>query len=132
MYDVDVAQLQVKIAVAGLYPTLVLQGSVQRQQFKSKDAPPLSIFNNTVQANLTISRPFVSTTAATIVGLIPRQVSFLQVRAIRTETIMGSLARHCHRESNMSFACESACMHSASLPSASRVLARDSACSKAA
>src|SRR5208282_3239000 len=31
LYDVDVAQLQVKIAEGGLYPTLALQGNVQKQ-----------------------------------------------------------------------------------------------------
>ncbi|MDB5576999.1 MAG: type secretion outer membrane protein TolC family [Bradyrhizobium sp.] len=53
MYDVDVAQLQVKIAEAGLYPTLVLQGSVQQQQFNSDDAR-LKLVNSTAQAKLTI------------------------------------------------------------------------------
>jgi outer membrane protein len=53
MYDVDVAQLQVKIAEAGLYPTLVLQGSVQQQQFNSSDST-LRLLNSTVQAKLTI------------------------------------------------------------------------------
>jgi len=53
MYDVDVAQLQVKIAEAGLYPTLVLQGSVQKQQFNSSDSS-INFFNSTGQAKLTI------------------------------------------------------------------------------
>jgi outer membrane protein len=53
MYDVDVAQLQVKIAEAGLYPTLALQGSVQQQQFISSDST-LKLLNSTVQAKLTI------------------------------------------------------------------------------
>jgi outer membrane protein len=53
MYDVDVAQLQVKIAEAGLYPTLALQGSVQQQRFSSSDST-LGILNSTVQAKLTI------------------------------------------------------------------------------
>src|SRR5258707_11045777 len=53
MYDVDVAQLQVKIAEAGLYPTLALQGSVQRQQFDSSDST-LKLLNSTVQAKLTV------------------------------------------------------------------------------
>jgi outer membrane protein len=53
MYDVDVAQLQVKIAEAGLYPTLALQGSVQQQQFNSSDST-LRLLNSTVQAKLTI------------------------------------------------------------------------------
>ena len=53
MYDVDVAQLQVRIAEAGLYPTLTLQGSAQLQQFNSSDAT-LRLFNSTVQARLTV------------------------------------------------------------------------------
>jgi outer membrane protein len=53
MYDVDVAQLQVRIAEAGLYPTLALQGSAQLQQFNSNDAT-LKLFNSTAQAKLTV------------------------------------------------------------------------------
>jgi outer membrane protein len=53
MYDVDVAQLQVRIAEAGLFPTLTLQGSAQQQNFNS-DVTPLRIFNGTVQAKLTV------------------------------------------------------------------------------
>jgi outer membrane protein len=53
MYDVDVAQLQVKIAEAGLYPTLVLQGSVQQQHFSS-NASTIRFFNSTAQATLTM------------------------------------------------------------------------------
>ena len=53
MYGVDVAQLQVKIAEAGLYPTLVLQGSAQQLQFSSNDTS-LRLFNSTVQARLTV------------------------------------------------------------------------------
>jgi outer membrane protein len=53
MYDVDVAQLQVKIAEAGLYPTLALQGSAQQQQFNSNDAT-FRLFNSTAQAKLTV------------------------------------------------------------------------------
>jgi outer membrane protein len=53
MHDVDVAQLQVRIAEAGLYPTLTLQGSAQLQQFNSNNAS-LRLFNNTVQARLTV------------------------------------------------------------------------------
>jgi outer membrane protein len=53
MYDVDVAQLQVRIAEAGLYPTLALQGSVQHQQFSSSDST-LKLLNSSVQARLTI------------------------------------------------------------------------------
>jgi outer membrane protein len=53
MYDVDVAQLQVKIAEAGLFPTLTLQGSAQQQQFKSNDSMT-RLFNGTVQAKLTV------------------------------------------------------------------------------
>ena len=53
MYDVDVAQLQVRIAEAGLYPTLTLQGSAQLQQLNSNDAT-LRLLNSTVQARLTV------------------------------------------------------------------------------
>jgi outer membrane protein len=53
MYDVDVAQLQVRIAEAGLYPTLTLQGSSQLQQLNSNDAT-LRLLNSTVQARLTV------------------------------------------------------------------------------
>jgi outer membrane protein len=53
MYDVDVAQLQVRIAEAGLYPTLTLQGSAQLQQFNANDAT-VRLINNTVQARLTV------------------------------------------------------------------------------
>jgi outer membrane protein len=53
MYDVDVAQLQVRIAEAGLYPTLTLQGSAQLQQLNSNDAT-LRLFNSTAQARLTV------------------------------------------------------------------------------
>jgi outer membrane protein len=53
MYDVDVAQLQVRIAEAGLYPTLTLQGSAQLQQFNANDAA-VRLINNTVQARLTV------------------------------------------------------------------------------
>jgi outer membrane protein len=53
MYDVDVAQLQVRIAEAGLYPTLTLQGSAQLQQFNANDAT-VKLINNTVQARLTV------------------------------------------------------------------------------
>lgn len=53
MYDVDVAQLQVRIAEAGLYPTLTLQGSAQLQQFNANDATA-RLVNNTVQARLTV------------------------------------------------------------------------------
>jgi outer membrane protein len=53
MYDVDVAQLQVRIAEAGLYPTLVLQGSAQLYQFNANDASA-RLFNSTVQARLTV------------------------------------------------------------------------------
>jgi outer membrane protein len=53
MYDVDVAQLQVRIAEAGLYPTLALQGSAQLQQFNSSVAT-LRLLNSTVQARLSV------------------------------------------------------------------------------
>src|SRR5258707_11729118 len=53
MYDVDVAQLQVRIAEAGLYPTLVLQGSAQLYQFNANDASA-RLFNSTVQARMTV------------------------------------------------------------------------------
>ena len=53
MYDVDVAHLHVKIAEAGLYPTLVLQGSAQRQQFES-NTTATRLFNGTLQAKLTV------------------------------------------------------------------------------
>jgi len=53
MYDVDVAQLQVRITEAGLYPTLTLQGSAQLQQLNANDAT-LRLFNSTVQARLTV------------------------------------------------------------------------------
>jgi outer membrane protein len=53
MHDVDVAQLQVRIAEAGLYPTLALQGSAQQQNFNSSDSP-LRLFNGTLQAKLTV------------------------------------------------------------------------------
>jgi outer membrane protein len=53
MFDVDVAQLQVKIAEAGLYPTLALQGSAQMQQFSGNDTT-LKLFNGTVQAKLSV------------------------------------------------------------------------------
>jgi outer membrane protein len=53
MYDVDVAQLQVRIAEAGLYPTLALQGSAQLLQFNSNDASA-RLFNSAVQAKLTV------------------------------------------------------------------------------
>jgi outer membrane protein len=53
MYDVDVAQLQVRIAEAGLYPTLALQGSAQLWQFNAADASA-RLVNSTVQAKLTV------------------------------------------------------------------------------
>jgi outer membrane protein len=53
MFDVDVAQLQVKIAEAGLYPTLALQGAAQMQQFSGSDTT-LNLFNSSVQAKLTV------------------------------------------------------------------------------
>jgi outer membrane protein len=53
MYDVDVALLQVKIAETGLYPTLVLQGSAQTQQFNSSDTA-FRLFNSTLQTRLTV------------------------------------------------------------------------------
>jgi outer membrane protein len=53
MYNVDVAQLQVKIAEAGLYPTLALFGSVQQQQFIGSDFD-LKILNSAVLTRLTV------------------------------------------------------------------------------
>jgi len=53
MYDVDVAQLQVKIAEAGLYPTLGLFGSVQQLQLSGSDFN-LKILNSAVLTRLTI------------------------------------------------------------------------------
>jgi outer membrane protein len=53
MYGVDVARLQVKIAEAGLYPTLALLASTQQQQFSSNDSTT-RLFNSTVQARLTV------------------------------------------------------------------------------
>jgi outer membrane protein len=53
MFDVDVAQLQVRIAEAGLYPTLALQGNAQVQQFYASDTN-LKLFNSSVQAKLTV------------------------------------------------------------------------------
>jgi outer membrane protein len=53
MYDVDVAQLQVKIAEAGLYPTLALQGGVQQLQLIGNDFT-LKLFNSAVQTRLTV------------------------------------------------------------------------------
>ena len=52
-YDVDVAQLQVKIAEAGLYPTLALQGSVQQLQLIGSEFT-LKLFNSAVQTRLTV------------------------------------------------------------------------------
>jgi outer membrane protein len=52
MYDVDVAQLQVRIAQAGLFPTLVLQGIAQKQQFTGNGT--LDLFIGSVQAKLTV------------------------------------------------------------------------------
>ena len=53
MYGVDVAQLQVRIAEAGLYPTLALQGSAQQQYFNANDTTS-RLFNGTLQARLTV------------------------------------------------------------------------------
>jgi outer membrane protein len=53
MYDVDVAQLQVKIAEAGLYPTLALLGSVQQLQLIGNDFT-LKLFNSAVLTRLTV------------------------------------------------------------------------------
>jgi len=53
MYDVDVAQLQVKIAEAGLYPTLALHGGVQQQQFIGSDFT-LKLLTSAVLARLTV------------------------------------------------------------------------------
>lgn len=53
IYDVDVALLQVRIAEAGLYPTLGLRGSAQLLQFSTNDASA-RLFDATVQARLTV------------------------------------------------------------------------------
>jgi outer membrane protein len=53
MYDVDVAQLQVRIAEAGLYPTLALRGSAQLLHFSSSEASA-RLLNSTVQATLSV------------------------------------------------------------------------------
>lgn len=53
MYNVDVALLQVKIAQAGLLPTVTLQGSAQQQHYESS-ASAISFFNGTIQAKLTV------------------------------------------------------------------------------
>ena len=66
MYDVDVAQLQVKIAEAGLYPTLALQGGVQQLQLIGNDFT-LKLFNSAVQTRLTV--PLLAKLAAETVGV---------------------------------------------------------------
>jgi outer membrane protein len=52
MYDVDVAVLQVKIAEGGLYPTLALQGNVEKQYDANILTPKL--FTSTVTLGLSI------------------------------------------------------------------------------
>jgi len=52
LYGVDVAQLQVKIAEGGLWPTLALQGNVQQQTFPNITTP--NFFTATGLLNLTI------------------------------------------------------------------------------
>jgi|SRR5579862_7723 len=52
MYGVDVAQLQVKISEGALWPTLTLQGSVQRQFDSTVTTPKL--FTNEVAVNLSV------------------------------------------------------------------------------
>jgi outer membrane protein len=52
MYGVDVAQLQVKISEGALWPTLTLQGSVQRQYDSTITTPKL--FTNEVALNLSV------------------------------------------------------------------------------
>jgi outer membrane protein len=52
MYGVDVSQLQVKIAEAGLYPTLTLQGNVQKQYDANITTPKL--FDSSVMLSLSI------------------------------------------------------------------------------
>ena len=52
MYGVDVAQLQVKISEGALWPTLTLQGSVQRQFDSTVTTPKL--FTNEVALNLSV------------------------------------------------------------------------------
>ncbi len=56
MYDVDVAQLQVKIAEAGLYPTLALLGSVQQFQLSGGDFN-LKVLNSGVLTRLSVKPP---------------------------------------------------------------------------
>jgi len=52
MYGVDVSQLQVKIAEAGLYPTLMLQGNIQKQYDANITTPKL--FDSSVMLSLSI------------------------------------------------------------------------------
>ena len=52
LYDVDVAQLQVKIAEGGLYPTLALQGDVQKQLDANITTPKL--FTTSVMLGLSV------------------------------------------------------------------------------
>jgi len=52
MYGVDVSQLQVKIAEAGLYPTLTLQGNIQKQYDANITTPKL--FDSSVMVSLSI------------------------------------------------------------------------------
>jgi len=52
LYGVDVAQLQVKIAEGGLWPTLALQGSVQQQTYSNILTP--NLFLGTAMLNLTV------------------------------------------------------------------------------
>jgi outer membrane protein len=52
IYGVDVAQLQVKIAEGALWPTLALQGNIERQ-FESTVTTP-KLFTNSVMLNLSV------------------------------------------------------------------------------
>jgi outer membrane protein len=53
MHDVDVAELQVKVAESALFPTLALQGSAQVERFSSRDTT-VRLLEGTVQARLTV------------------------------------------------------------------------------
>jgi outer membrane protein len=52
MYGVDVSQLQVQIAEAGLYPTLTLQGNIQKQYDANITTPKL--FDSSVMLSLNV------------------------------------------------------------------------------
>jgi outer membrane protein len=54
MYNVDVALLQVKIAEGALYPSLALQGNVQKSYGGANSLTTLETFNATVGTQLTV------------------------------------------------------------------------------